>query len=147
MERNAVRAPDFTLPSVMGDTLSLADFRGRPLILVFWRINCPSCEYQMPFLQAFYEKWSDDEVALVTVNVGEPPVMVGEYVSRHGLTFPVLLDTRQQVAQNYGIIGVPFAFLIDADGLIRAYKVGPFQGSDAIEGVVKRVFPGVELEM
>jgi peroxiredoxin len=146
-EGDVVMAPDFTLPSLDGGTRSLADFRGRPLILVFWRINCPSCEYQMPFLQAFYEKWSDDEVALVTVNVGEPPAMVGEYVARHGLTFPVLLDTRQQVAQTYGIIGVPFTFLIDAEGIVRAYKVGPFQGSEAIEGAVKKVFPDVELKM
>lgn len=144
---NSIKAPDFTLQSVKGGMLSLGDLRGKPVILVFWRVNCPSCEYQMPFLQAFYEKWSDDEVALVTVNVGEPPSMVAEYVSRHGLTFPVLLDTRQQVAQTYGIVGVPFTFLIDADGFIKAYKVGPFQGSEAIEGAVKRVFPGVELGM
>lgn len=144
---NAIEAPEFSLPTVDGKILSLVDFRGKPLILVFWRINCPSCEYQMPFLQAFHEKWSDDEIALVTINVGEPPAMVAEYVSRHGLDFPVLLDTRQQVAQTYGIVGVPFAFLIDAEGIIRAYKVGPFQGSEAIEGAVKRVFPDVELRM
>ncbi len=144
---NSIVAPDFTLPSVNGDITNLGDFRGQPVILVFWRIHCPSCEYQMPFLQAFYEKWSDDEVVLVTVNVGEPPGMVAEYVSRHGLTFPVLLDTQQQVAQTYGIIGVPFTFLIDGDGVIKAYKVGPFQDSEAIESAVKRVFPDVELGM
>ncbi len=144
---DTIVAPDFSLPSTDGGTVSLSDFRGQPVVLVFWRVNCPSCEYQMPFLQAFHAKWSNDEVALVTVNVGEPPGMVAEYVSRRGLTFPVLLDTQQQVAQTYGIIGVPFAFLIDGDGVIKAYKVGPFQNSDAIEGAVRRVFPDVELGM
>lgn len=144
---NSIKAPDFTLQSIDGNIISLGNFRGKPVILVFWRVNCPSCEYQMPFLQAFYEKRSDEKIALVTVNVGEPPSMVAEYVARHGLTFPVLLDTRQQVAQTYGIIGVPFTFLIDADGFIKAYKVGPFQGSEAIEGTVKRVFPDVDMGM
>lgn len=142
-----IKAPDFSLPSVDGNIISLDNFRGKPVILVFWRVHCPSCEYQMPFLQAFYDKWSDDEIALITVNVGEPPAMVVEYVSRQGLTLPVLLDTRQQVAQTYGIVGVPFTFLIDANGFIKAYKVGPFQGSEAIEGAVRRVFPDVELGM
>ncbi len=144
---NSIEAPDFSLPSVDGGTISLGDFRGKPVILVFWRVNCPSCEYQMPFLQAFHEKWSDDKVALVTVNVGEPPAMVAQYVARHGLTFSVLLDTRQQVAQTYGIVGVPFTFLIGADGIIKAYKVGPFQGMEAMESAVKMVFPDVELGM
>lgn len=143
----AIEAPDFSLPNLDGDILNLRDFRGKPLMLVFWRVNCPSCEYQMPFLQRFYEKWSYDEIALVTVNVGEPPDMVAEYVSRHGLTFPVLVDTRQQVAQTYGIVGVPFTFFIDADGTIKAYKIGPFQGTEAIEAAVKKVFPDIRLEM
>ncbi len=142
---DAVEAPDFTLPDLEGKTISLRDFRGKPVILVFWRVNCPSCEYQMPFLQAFYEKWSTDKIALVTVNVGEPLAMVGEYVSAHGLTFPVLLDTRQQVSQTYGIIGVPFTFFIDDGGMFRAYRVGPFQDREAIEKAVKTAFPGLEM--
>lgn len=141
----AVEAPDFSLPDLNGDVLSLRDFRGKPVILVFWRVNCPSCEYQMPFLQAFYEKWSSDKVVLITVNVGEPAGLVGEYVSTHGLTFPVLLDTRQGVAQNYGVIGVPFTFFIDDAGMLRAYRVGPFQDREAIEKAVKTVFPGLEM--
>lgn len=141
----AVEAPDFSLPDLNGDVLSLHDFRGKPVILVFWRVNCPSCEYQMPFLQAFYEKWSNDKVVLITVNVGEPAGLVGEYVSTHGLTLPILLDTRQGVAQNYGIIGVPFTFFIDDEGMVRAYRVGPFQGYEAIEKALKTVFPALKM--
>ncbi len=136
-------APNFTLPTLDSNNITLSDFHGKPIMLTFWKINCPACEFQMPHIQSFYNDWSNEKITVLTVNVGESAAAVREYIASSGLTFPVLLDLKQSVSQAYGIIGVPTTFFIDAKGILRAYKLGPFQSAKQIENVLKEVFPSL----
>jgi peroxiredoxin len=138
-------APDFTLKSLNGETLSLSDFRGKPVMLTFWKIDCPACEFQMPHTQALYNEWQNEEIAVLTINVGDRAALVQEFVTSRRLTFPTLLDLQGKVAAAYGIIGVPTTFFIDAEGILKAYQIGPFQSRQAIESALKSVFPSLTL--
>ena len=136
-------APDFTLQSIDGSTINLNDFRGRPVMLTFWQINCPACQFQMPFTQELYDKWSSDSLAVLTINVGDRASDVEDYVASRGITYPVLLDTQGKVAQVYGIIGVPTTYFIDGQGILKTYQIGAFQSTKAMESAVRDVFPSL----
>jgi cytochrome c biogenesis protein CcmG, thiol:disulfide interchange protein DsbE len=138
-------APDFTLQSVNEAIVNLNDFRGRPVMLTFWRINCSACEFQMPFTQELYNKWSSDSLAVLTINVGDRASEVKDYVANHGITYPVLLDQQSKVAQAYGIVGVPTTYFIDGKGVLKAYQIGAFQSEDAMESAIKNVFSSITL--
>jgi peroxiredoxin len=134
-------APDFTLQSVNGSTINLNDFRGRPVMLTFWKIYCPACQLQMPFTQALYDTLSSDSLVVLTINVGDRASDVKDYMASRGITYPVLLDTQGTVAQTYGIPGVPVTFFIDSQGIAKAYKIGAFQSAKAMESAISSVFP------
>ena len=136
-------APDFTLQDIDGESITLNDFRGKPIMLTFWAIQCPSCKVQAPYIQAFYDKWSSERVALLTINVGDSPAFVQDFVTQQGYTYPVLLDPQGKVAQTYGIPGVPITFFITTEGIAKAYKIGPFQSREEIEGALDTVWPSL----
>jgi cytochrome c biogenesis protein CcmG, thiol:disulfide interchange protein DsbE len=138
-------APDFTLQSVNEAIVNLNDFRGRPVMLTFWRINCSACEFQMPFTQELYNKWSSDSLAVLTINVGDRASDVKDYMTSRGITYPVLLDQQSKVAQAYGIVGVPTTYFIDGKGVLKAYQIGAFQSEDAMESAIKSVFSSITL--
>jgi peroxiredoxin len=138
-------APEFTLQNVNGSTVNLSDFSGRPVMLTFWRINCSACQFQMPFTQALYDKWSSDSLAVLTINVGDRASDVEDYVNSNGITYPVLLDSQSQVANDYGIIGVPTTYFIDGQGVLKAYQIGAFQNENEMESAIKSVFPSLTL--
>jgi len=138
-------APDFTLQSIDGPTVNLNDFRGRPVMLTFWRINCSACQFQMPFTQALYNKSSSDSLAVLTINVGDRASDVKDYMASRGITYPILLDTQGKVAQVYGIVGVPTTYFIDGQGILKAYQIGAFQSAKAMESAVNSVFPSLIL--
>jgi len=137
----SVYAPDFTLQSADDTIVNLSDFRGRPVMLTFWRINCPSCQFQIPFTQALYDKWSTDSLVVLTINTGDNAADVSDYIASHGITYPVLLDLGHKVSQSYGLVGVPTTFFIDGEGVLKAYQIGAFKSEDAMESAVKSVFP------
>jgi len=138
-------APDFSLKNTNGESVSLSDFRGKPVMLTFWKINCAACQFQIPYTQAFYNEWSSDTIAVLTVNVGDSASAVQNYVTSFGITYPILLDPQGKIAQTYGIPGVPVTFLIDSEGIMKAYKIGAFQSRQEIESALESVFPSLTL--
>jgi peroxiredoxin len=138
-------APEFSLQNVDGSIVNLLDFRGRPVMLTFWQIHCPACQFQMPFTQSLYDKWSSDSLVILTINVGDRPSDVQDYVNSRGITYPVLLDTQTTVTQDYGIIGVPTTYFIDERGFFKGYQVGAFQNEDGMENAIKSLFPSLVL--
>jgi peroxiredoxin len=136
-------APDFKLQSLDGQTVSLGDFRGKPVLLNFWATWCPPCRAEMPFLQEIYEdkEWSEKGLVILTIDIGEDPSVVKEFMESYDLSFPVLLDTDQDVALEYNIRAIPTTFFIDKDGIIQDIKVGAFSSKTEIERRLIKVIP------
>lgn len=130
-------APDFTLTRFdTGTTTSLADLRGKPLILNFWATWCRPCRAEMPALQATYERYGDD-LLIVGVDQGEAGAVVGPFLEEFGITFPVLLDEEMSVGRKYRILGLPTTFFIDSRGVIRQVHAGEINSAILAEGIVK----------
>ncbi|MFQ5996248.1 MAG: TlpA family protein disulfide reductase [Dehalococcoidales bacterium] len=134
-------APDFKLSNLEGQSVSLSDFRGRPVLLNFWASWCGPCRYEMPFIQEIHEKWSAKGLVVLTVNLQEDPSLVKEFMEDLGLSFPVLLATNQEVSLAYNLRGIPTTFFIDKDGIIQDRKVGAFTGSAEIESRLIKIMP------
>jgi peroxiredoxin len=96
-------APDFQLPNLDYETISLNELRGKPVILNFWATWCPACIDEMPYLQEIHEKYSDEGLMLLAIDVGESLSQVEKFLQSNNLSLPVLLDTNGVVAQKYRI--------------------------------------------
>lgn len=141
-EDDASRAPDFTLQTLDGMTVTLSNLRGKPVMLTFWSIDCPACVSQIPFLNGFYDA-GKSRIELVTINAGDNPLAVKDFVIAHEIKFPVLLDRWKKTAQAYGIPGVPVTFFIDTQGIIKAYKLGAFQSQNELEVGLDTMYPSL----
>src|SRR5690606_10355714 len=120
--------------------VSLADFRGRPVILNFWATWCPFCRYETPAHQAFLERFGD-EVAYLAINLREP----ADKVLRHRAEFAALgiplggrvdlLDRSGRVFERYRFTGTPETWVIDAQGRAVRHFIGASTFEDLVQGV------------
>jgi len=93
----------------------------------------------MPYLQEVYDEWSNKELVVLAIDKGESLSKVKEFIEDYHLSFPVLLDVRENVANRYNIRPIPTTFLIDKDGQIRHIKIGAFQSVQEIENSLSKV--------
>jgi len=132
-------APDFQINSPDGQTMSLSDLRGKPVLINFWATRCPPCVSEMPYLQEIYNEWSETELMLLAINIGESSTKVKEFLQGHNLSLPVLLDAKQLVARKYGISAIPTTFFIDKDGIIQEKVIGAFPNKAEIEKRLNKI--------
>lgn len=110
-------APDFELENLKGDIIKLSDFKGKKVILNFWATWCPPCKDEMPDMEEFYQQAGKD-VVILAVNI-DPQYNVKKFVKENKITFPILLDRKDQVNTKYQIISIPTTYFIDEKGIIR----------------------------
>jgi cytochrome c biogenesis protein CcmG, thiol:disulfide interchange protein DsbE len=117
------RAPEFSLRSLDGQTVSLADFRGGPVVVNFWGAWCEPCRLQLPLLAEMKRRFP--AVPIVGILFQEDPE-VGRAAAAHGdATWPTLVDPDSRVAAAYGVASAPATFFIRPDGTIAGDLVGP----------------------
>jgi|SRR5579863_4058698 peroxiredoxin len=119
-------APDFTLQTMDGKQFSLRDALTRaPVVVAFFKISCPVCQYTFPFLERIYKAHGEKNVTIVGISQNEKKDTAA-FVKEYGLTFPMLLDdTKSYPASNaYGLTNVPSIFWIAQDGEIEISSVG-----------------------
>jgi thiol-disulfide isomerase/thioredoxin len=131
-------APAFALETLGPATLSPMDFRGHPVIVLFWATWCEPCVEGMPILAQLQEQLADDGLIILGVNVGESRVEVEAFSTAHDLPFPLLLDQRAEASNRYRVIGVPSTFFIDREGILRAQFFGPIANAD-----LERLVPAI----
>jgi peroxiredoxin len=113
-----VRAPDFTLPEVSGQVVSLHDFAGRRVLLAFMHSECGPCGEIAPELNRLHS----DDLQVVAVASGDPGA-VRRWAEETHARFPVLVQDGWTVSRRYQVYATPFAFLIDERGTIRSQGV------------------------
>jgi len=109
-------APDFTLADSYGDSISLADFSGQPVLLFFWYEACPYCPEEYAHIQAIQEQFGDQMIVL-GVNLGDSPATINAVRTQYGMTFPCLVATAD-MQTAYDAFTVPNAVIIDTEGLV-----------------------------
>ncbi|SDX06517.1 Peroxiredoxin [Marininema mesophilum] len=114
-------APNFTLTTLTGETISLSDLRGKVVLLSFWVTWCPSCQADLPQKEIFSRSLEANRFAFYTINVPgreADPNRVAPFVREQGFRFPVLLDDGRSVYDAFQIPSVPTSVLIDPEGMI-----------------------------
>jgi len=120
------KAPDFTLSTMDGKPFSLRDALTRgPVVVAFFKISCPVCQYAFPFLERIYKAYDSKNVTMVGVSQNKAKD-TGLFNKEYGVTFPVLLDDTNSypVSNAYGLTNVPTIFWVDSDGTIEVSSVG-----------------------
>lgn len=116
-------APDFTLTSLDGETVTLSDHIGRPVVLNYWATWCPPCRIEMPHLQAASERYGG-RVAFLGINQAEGEQLIRDFRDEYDLTYPLLLDPNLTAHNLYSAINLPTTVFIDGDGVVREVIVG-----------------------
>lgn len=111
-------APPFSLKSLDGRQVALSDFRGKPIMLIFWATWCGSCTDELPVMDKFTVGKRDQLTILTAAIDGERETKVQRFVKKEKITLPVLLDLKERLARAYGVTMIPATFFIDRDGLI-----------------------------
>lgn len=130
-------APNFTLENLSGAKVSLADFRGKYVLLNFWAIWCPPCRAEMPDLDKFYQANKADFVVL-GVELGDKKADVQKFMANGKYTYPILLDTKQQVSNTYKVTAIPTTLVLDRAGKI-VYSTKGALNQQALENIKKTV--------
>lgn len=133
-------APDFTFVNLQGEEVSLSDYRGKKVVLNFWNTWCNPCKSEMPHMQKYYEKFSEeDHVEIIGVNLkfnSDSTEKVEEFVASYKLDFPILLADDDSVVDDYEIITIPSTLFIDEEGKVQRKIVGPID-VDALSNYVE----------
>lgn len=122
-------APDFTLTTLDGKEVTLADYKGKKVVLNFWATWCPPCKAEMPHMQNYYEDMAEKEnVEILAVNLTSSDngvEKVKAFQEDYGLSFPIPLDEEGSVGETYQAITIPTTYMIDTTGTIQNKIVGP----------------------
>lgn len=142
-----VEAPDFTLQSLQGSRVNLKDFRGKVVFLNFWATWCGPCRWEMPAMEKLWNRFKEDRFVILAVDIREGKDVVKSFIQEEGYTFPVLLDSKGEVAGIYGIRAIPTTFLINPEGKIVGKAVGAreWASQDAFD-LIEHLIPETEAD-
>jgi cytochrome c biogenesis protein CcmG, thiol:disulfide interchange protein DsbE len=119
-------APDSSLPRLEGGGAgSLADYRGRWVLVNFWASWCGPCRQEAPALERFQRRHAGPNFTVLGIDSRDLTDDGRAFVSRYGLSYPQLRDGDGDIAHDFGTSGVPENFLIDPAGKVRLLLRGP----------------------
>ncbi len=134
-------APSFALPLLNGETVSLADFKGKVVMLDFWSSWCPPCIEEAPALAAAYPQYADKGVEFLGVAIWDEEREVRRHVERYNVPYPNGLDEFGKTAMDYGVRGIPEKFFIDLDGMLVRKFIGPVS-LDRLQEIMSEILGG-----
>jgi cytochrome c biogenesis protein CcmG, thiol:disulfide interchange protein DsbE len=133
----APAAPVFELEELDSEgTVSLASLRGQAVVLNFWSSWCAPCKDEAPELEAAWQRWRDQDVVVVGINLQDFDTDARRFVDRYGLSYPVLRDTTGWTWGRYGLKGLPETWFVDTDGrLVGERFEGPVTAENLDENI------------
>lgn len=137
-------APGFTLMSLEGDEVSLADYQGQPVLINFWASWCPPCRLEMPDLVAAYEAHQDKGFVILAIDLTFQDSIedVAMFVEEFDMTFPVLLDQDGTVTnEQYRLLGLPMSVFVNREGIVTRLHIGAMT-ADQVDDFVNELIEG-----
>lgn len=123
-------APDFTLTTREGETVQLADLKGKVVMINFWASWCAPCRQEMPFLDEMYKDFSRAGFVLLGVNLDQNSAAAEKFLADVPVTFPVLMDPKGDVAKLYNNRAMPSSFFVDREGQLAYLHMGYRPGEE-----------------
>ncbi len=119
-------APDFTLQTLDGESITLSGLRGQAIVINFWATWCPPCKAEMPAIQEMQDAFREQGLVILAVNATSQDTYTGiaPFIEDYGLTFPILLDSNGEVGSLYQVRSLPTTIFIGRDGIIQKIVIG-----------------------
>jgi len=141
---NSGIAPDFTLTSFDGRTLTLSELRGQVVIINFWASWCPPCREEAAYLEQTWRKYEGKGVIFIGVDWVDTEKEALAYMDEFDLTYFNGPDIGTRIAQAYNIQGVPETFYVAKNGELRGVHIGPLKSPELdnkIEELLAEQYP------
>lgn len=113
------KAPEFVLTDLDGQKHKLSEYEGQGVLINFWGTWCPPCKEEMPALNNSYNKYKDQGVQVLSINIAQSDFEVQNFVDEYKLDFPMTIDKSKSVMRTYNVDQLPATFLIDSKGKIQ----------------------------
>ncbi|HET9456621.1 MAG TPA: TlpA disulfide reductase family protein [Candidatus Limnocylindrales bacterium] len=123
-------APTFDGMTLEGETFSLAEMRGRPVIVNFWGPTCVPCRDEFPLFKAKLAEHEADGVVLVGVLMADPPDLARQFVAEQAAGWPTVVDPDGAIKAAYRVVARPQTYFIDGNGILRGIQIGEVRESD-----------------
>jgi cytochrome c biogenesis protein CcmG, thiol:disulfide interchange protein DsbE len=133
------QAPNFTITSFSGQSLSLAQFRGKTVIVNFWASWCPPCRDEAPVLAQLAQTADPNQLVVLGIDVWDNDADAQSFLQQHGLTYPNGPDKNGAIAIDYGVSGVPETFFISPEGKLLGKYPGPLQSVQQVHDLAKQL--------
>ncbi|MGC1406019.1 MAG: TlpA disulfide reductase family protein, partial [Candidatus Dormiibacterota bacterium] len=117
-------APDFSLPSSGGGNVALSQEVGHPVLIDFWATWCTNCRADMKLVAATAARYKSQGLRVLLVDFEESSGTASKFLKGLGIDLPTLLDHNAQVAQRYGVPGLPVAVFVNSQGKVTAIQLG-----------------------
>lgn len=122
--REGMPAPDFTLTSLDGASVSLSDYAGRPLVVNFWASWCPPCREEFPALMRARQAHLEDGLEVLGVTYNDQPEQARAFVEDSGAAWPILSDPEHVAWDAFSPVGPPTSYFVDRDGVVQRVHIG-----------------------
>ena len=126
----SVATPKIEAADLQGKAWNATELAGKVVVLNFWATWCAPCKDELPTLQTLHDI-SDAQTVVLTINVREPAARAARYMQSTGMTFPVISDTKGELAKRWGVTVYPTTVLIAPNGQARWRIVGDVDWSGA----------------
>ncbi|MFN8620234.1 MAG: redoxin domain-containing protein [Chloroflexota bacterium] len=133
-------APAFALQDLAGNTVSLADYAGRPVIVNWWASWCIPCREEFPIMVAGLEQHKDQGLEILGIVYKDSATNAQAFATDHDAHWPLLQDPDAKTWSAYYGIGVPMTAFIDGKGIVQAMSYGPLS-QDGFDSYVKQILP------
>jgi peroxiredoxin len=132
-------APAFTLKDLSGKTVSLADFKGHPVVVNFWATWCGPCKLEMPWFEQMYQKYKGDGLVVLGLSQddGTGADEIAKAVKKIGVSYPILMPDSATPKAYGGVDYLPETFYVDAKGTVVETTAGA-PTKDQIEALVEK---------
>jgi peroxiredoxin len=118
------KAPDFNASSLQGQQISLTKYKGSPVIMRFFTIDCKYCQIDTPLFNTFYNQYKEQGLKMVYINTDENSEGINQFIEGTGITFPVVLDPDHSIAGNYSVVKVPLTIILNSQHIVSAALLG-----------------------
>lgn len=130
------RAPAYSATTMAGDSVSLASYAGKVVLLNVWATWCGPCRKEIPELRALSAKHSGEGLSVIgiTVDAEGTESQIADFIKEFRIDYPVWHDPNERISAQYAIVGLPASFLIDRSGVIRWKSTGAIAPGDTALG-------------